>query len=552
MLSLRPRILKRYLSIVGLLLKHGGDEWLNPDARTELMTHGTPQEDDNDDSLADDLEARGPTFVKLGQLLSTRPDIVPPQHLEELKRLRNDVEPFDSATARRIVADELGADVDKLYAEFGDKPFAAASLSQVHRARLHDGREVAVKIQRPGIREVMTDDLDALDEIAALLERHYEAARCIELVEVVGHLRRTLMLELDFNNERANLQRFAELLDDYPKLVLPAPVPDLCGSRVLTMDYIDGTSIADLHGVVHTELDGATLADQFFDAYLHQVLVAGSFHADPHPGNLLLTPDRRIAVLDLGMVGRFPANDQRELLKLLLAIAEVEGGRAAQVAIGLGQPTERFDADRFEQLISELVMRHADSRLDQLNVGGILMQICRIATECGLRLPPELALLGKTLLNLDEVGSCLDPEFDPHEAIRRKAADLMQERLQGESLPGQIYTALLETRELVEKLPRQATTILDRVANNELRFRVDAIDQPALLESVRSIANRITAGLVLAALIIGAALLMRIETEFTLFGYPGLAIVLFLLAAGGGFWLAGSILFESRPPGRGR
>lgn len=550
MLLTEPRILKRYVEIAGLLLRHGGKDWLNPDARSELAGHGASADQQAGSDLADDLERMGPTFVKIGQLLSTRPDLVPPRHIESLKRLRNNVEPFDRETAARIIREELGVRPSKAFAEFEAEPFAAASLSQVHRARLRDGRQVAIKVQRPDIRQCMVDDLDALQAIAEFLERHSEQARCMELAGVVEQFRRTLMLELDFNTERANLHQFAEILRDYPRLVLPEPIDDFCSARVLTMTFIEGTSLTDLSPVVRTEIDGPEIARQFFDAYLEQVLVVGSFHADPHSGNLLLTPDRRLAILDLGMVGRFPANEQRELLKLLLSIAEAHGSRASAIAVDLGKPTPNFEPERFEQLISELVARHANSHLSDLNVGGILMQICRIATECGLRLPPELALLGKTLLNLDEVGRTLDPHFDPHAAIRENAAEIMRERSESESLPGQIYTALLETREFAEKLPRQLTRILDHAAANELSFRVDAFDQVALIRSIRKIANRITAGLVLAALIIGAALLMRVETEFTLFGYPGIAMVLFLTAAAGGFWLALDVLLDKEPSSR--
>lgn len=550
LLLTEPRILKRYVEIARLLMRHGGSDWLSPDARSELEGQGAlsdPDQGDADSDLAADLERMGPTFVKIGQLLSTRPDLVPPRHIASLKRLRNKVEPFDAETAAGIFREELGVRPSKAFAEFASEPFAAASLSQVHRATLRDGREVAVKIQRPEIRERMIDDLDALQAIAEFLEKHSEAARCMELAGVVDQFRRTLMSELDFNSERANLHQFARIFADYPRLTLPEAIDDFCSTRVLTMTYIEGSSLSDLNPVVRTEIDGPAIAQEFFKAYLEQVLVFGAFHADPHPGNLLLTRDRRLAILDLGMVGRFPATEQRELLKLLLAIAEADGSRVSAIAVDLGTPTPNFDAEPFERAITDLVTRHADARLSDLNIGGILIQICRIATESGLRLPPELALLGKTLLNLDEVGSTLDPDFDPHAAIRENAAEIMRERTESESLPGQMYTALLETREFAEKLPRQLTRILDRVAENELSFRVDAFDQVAMITSIRKIANRITAGLVLAAMIIGAALMMRVETEFTLFGYPGIAMVLFLAAAAGGFWLAFNVLLDREP-----
>lgn len=546
-----PRLLKRYLEIARLIVRHGGSDWLSPDASRELRSQGVAvDESAGDSALADDLEAMGPTFVKLGQLLSTRPDLVPARYIDGLARLRNDVEPFASEDAVRIVREELGAKPTSLFAHFEEEPFAAASLSQVHRARMRDGRDVVVKIQRPEIRERMTDDLDALARIAELLESHSETARCMGLTEVVEQFRRTLMLELDFRHERANLDYIAGLTDAYSHLTSPEAVGDFCAERVLTMSRIEGTALHCLSPLALTEIDGPTLARELFDAYLEQVLVNGCFHADPHSGNLLLTPGGRIGIIDLGMVGRLAPSARRELLKLLLAIAEGDGSRACRVSVRLGTPTPKFNPARYEQQIAELVARHTGARLGELNVGGILIQICRVATDCRLRLPPELALLGKTLLNLDEIGTTLDPQFDPHAAVRENAARLMHRRAGHESLPGKVYSTLLDTQELAEKLPRQLSRLLDHAADNDLRFRVDAFDQPALIGSLRKIANRVTAGLVLAALIVGAALMMRVETDFTVLGYPGIAMLLFLAAAAGGSWLALQVLRDREPPAR--
>lgn len=546
--DLKPALLKRYLEIARLVVRHGGTDWL-PEA-----THLALREQSNDASAADadlaaDLEAMGPAFIKLGQLLSTRPDIVPPRYMSALRELRDNVGPFPGEEAQAIFEEEIGVSTRTAFATFDDSPFAAASLSQVHRATLRDGTEVAVKIQRPNLDEGVSRDLDALDALARAVGQFSAEARCLDLPGIVGELRKTLLLELDFNNERANLMRFREVFERYPDIVAPAPVADFSSRRVLTMEYMSGTSITDLSPLIRTEIDGIALADQFFDAYLHQVLVEGLFHADPHPGNLLLTPERKIAVLDFGMVGRFGNRQQRDLTKLLLAIGDADGTRAAAVAEELGAKTDLFDRARFETGIAEVVMQNRNAKIGDLNFGVVVMNICRIATGCGLRLPHELTLLGKTLLNLDEVGKALDPEFDPYRTIRNSASKIIEGRMSNESLPSQVYSAIADTRELTEKLPRQLSTILDNVAGNQVSLTIELAEIGTLTGTIRKLANRITVGIVLAALIVGAALLMRVNTEFTLFGYPGLAILLFLAAAAGGALFAVAVLVDdSRSP----
>lgn len=550
--DLKPAQLKRYFEIARVVARHGGREWLPGDTRNQLGEPGRQEKADPEADLARDLEALGPVFVKLGQLLSTRPDIVPAAYLEQLQRLCSGAAPFPAGIARSTFEDQLGVSTSKAFASFDDEPFAAASLSQVHRARLHDGLDVVVKIQRPDLDEAIARDLDALAALARFAGQCSEEARCLDLPGVVQQLRESLLQELDFDNERANLEHFREFFADYPNIVVPAPIDDYSSTRVLTMEYVPGTPVTDLSGVVMTEFDGAALAREFFDAYLQQVLVEGFFHADPHPGNLLLTPERRIAVLDFGMVGRFGTSQQRTLTKLLLAIGDCDGERAARVAEELGTATRRFDRGSFEAGIADLVVRNNRGNERRADFGLIVMDICRVATACGLRLPRELTLLGKTLLNLDQFAVALNPDFDPYETIRDNAAKIIRGRIDSESLPGRLYATMADTRDLAEKLPRKLGKILDTIAENRVSLTVELAEIRRLTDTIRTLANRISVGIILAALIVGAALLMRIDTEFTLFGYPGLAIVLFLAAAAGALWFAVSVIVDDARSSRRR
>ena len=298
--------LSRQKDIALLLLRHGRGDLIEGSPLHEQVrsqADGTVSDDgEGARRLAEDLESMGPTFVKLGQLLASRADLLPSTYVAELERLQDDVEPFDPAEARRIVEEDVGARVSTAFAEFEEEPISAASLAQVHRARLRDGRRVVVKVQRPGIRERIEEDLEALESLAGLVERHTDLGRRLAPTETIEEFRQTIRRELDFRTEARNLLRIGEIVDRYPRLLVPRPVLDYCGDRVLTMDYVAGTSVTRVSPAATLGGDRAGLAEQLLRAYLDQILVEGTFHADPHPGNVLLTHDGRLALIDLGMV----------------------------------------------------------------------------------------------------------------------------------------------------------------------------------------------------------------------------------------------------------
>jgi len=297
------------------------------------------------------------------------------------------------------------------------------------------------------------------------------------------------------------------------------------------------------------EFDGEMLAEELFRAYLNQILVEGFFHADPHPGNVFLTPDHRIALLDLGMVGRIMPRLQEDLLQLLLAISEGHGEDASQIAIKIGQPRREFDQTEFSRRISEIVGQQKTATVEQMQVGRLVLEVTRCAAESQIRVPPELTMLGKTLLNLDQVGRTLAPQFDPNASIRHNAAEILRQRVVKTLSPGNLFSGILEAKDLVQRLPARLNRFFDALANNEFKVSVDAIDEKTLIVGFQKIANRITVGLIIAALIVGAALLMRVETNFRIWGYPGLAIIFFLCAAGAGIVLLLNILFYDKSKG---
>lgn len=497
--------------------------------------------------LADDLEAMGPTFIKLGQILSTRADLLPPPYLQALARLQDRVEPVPFEIVERTVEEELGVRIGKAFLTFDAEPLASASLGQVHAAALRDGRLVAVKVQRPGIRDRIREDLEALGSVASLLDKHTEWGRRYHLEGMIREFGGSLARELDYRAEAANLEQLAAQLAEYDRLYVPQPIHDYTTERVLTMELVQGRKVTDISPLARLEMDGERLAEQLFEAYLKQILVDGRFHADPHPGNIFLTDDGRVALIDLGMMGRIPEAMRGDLLRLVVAVGEGRGEEAARVARELGEVDEElYDPSEYRRRVEDLVERYHGARVEDIEVGSIVMEIASIAGASGVRVPSELTMLGKTLLNLDAVGRALAPEFDPDASIRSNAAELLARRMRREFSPGNISNAALEVFDFLQHLPARANRILDRAAKNELAIRVEAIDERTLVEGFQKVANRIAMGLVLAALIVGAALLMQVRTSFTILGYPGLAILCFLGAACGGLALVGSILLGDR------
>lgn len=553
-LTINPEHMKRYRAIVQLMMKYGHsnlmtevglDQVLSEEERALELTP-TLAHDPKAEELADDLERMGPLYVKLGQVLSSRGDLLPASYVKALARLQDHNKPFPYTEVVEIVEQELGCRLSKAFQHFDERPLATASLGQVHRAVLRNGRPVVVKVQRPGIRAEIAADLEVLTAIARFADDHTEAGRRYQFGRVLEEFHQNLLRELDYLQEARNLARVGENLADFSLIVVPQPVMAYSTSRVLTMDYIQGRKITAIGPLRKMEVNGVALAEELFRAYLKQILVDGVFHADPHPGNVFLTEDDRVALLDLGMVGHVSPPMQEHLLKLMIAIADGRGDEAADIAVKFGERLEEFDETTFRRRIVDLVTQHREAHVKDINIGRVMLDFAHIAGESAIRTPPELTMLSKTLLNLDDIGIALDPEFDPNASIRRHAAEILQQRLWHSLSPGSLLSTAMEAQEFARELPGRVNHILDMVSRNQLKVRVDALDEATLIEGFQKVANRITTGLVLAALILGASLLMRVPSHFQLFGYPGLAILCFLGASGGGCWLILTILITDR------
>jgi predicted unusual protein kinase regulating ubiquinone biosynthesis (AarF/ABC1/UbiB family) len=409
---------------------------------------------------------------------------------------------------------------------------------------LRGGREVVVKVQRPGIRRQVFDDLEVLQDIAERVEAHSEQARMFAVGDLLAQFRRSMLDELDYRKEAANLIRLRDIVADRPLLVVPAPYDDFTTGRVLTMDRVPGRKVTEISPLARLEMDTSALARALFDAYLDQILVEGFFHADPHPGNVLLMPDGRLGLIDVGMVARVTPELRDKLVQLMLALGERRGEEVARIAADMAERTPDWNERRFTAEVADLVERNAGTAMAQLDAGRLVLDLTRASAAAGLRPPPEMSMVGKALLNLDMVARLLDPEVEPVQIVRERTVALAQRGLTP-SLSGMLNAAI-ETRDFVEQLPSRVNRAMDALAEGRFEFKVDAFDEDAFLHGLHRVANRIATGVVLAALIIGAALLSGVKTSTKIGGYPAVAFVFFLAAALCGLYLVVSIFLGDR------
>ncbi len=546
-----PEKLQRYIKFIRFMMKYWNSDVMNKavSSAMENFPEDEQREEDKTDyqkpeELVEDLKKMGPTWVKLGQLLSTRPDLLPDEYLKALSTLQDDVAEISYAEIQQIVEEELGVRISKAFETFDEKPLASASIGQVHRALLRSGIEVAVKVQRPGIRKQFIDELDTIKEVADFTMKHSKAARKYSLDTLLEELRHILLNELDYLKEGQNLVTLGENLSSYRKLIVPQPIDDYCTSRVLTMQYIQGQKVTMINPVIKTGRDYEPLIDNLVEAYLKQIIVDGFAHADPHPGNVHLTPDNKIVLMDLGMVAKFNFKVQDQLLKLLIAISNMDGDAMTDTLLSMSDYDKDVNTDHFRKMINRMVMDNQGYMAKEMQMGKFLIRVNRLAADEGIRIGIELNLLGKILMNLDQIVATLTPQLDLQATIKKHVEKLFQQKLLHELKPSNLLNVVVETKNLIKNLPERIDKITDKLANNQLEIKVDAIDEKRFTDGFQKVANRITLGLIIAAMIIGAAMLMQVPTTFRILGYPGLAMIFFMVAAMAGFVFMYNIIFK--------
>jgi ubiquinone biosynthesis protein len=497
-------------------------------------------------AFAEALKKMGPTYVKFGQLLSTRPDVVPPEYIDALESLQDALEPFSFADVERIIEEDLGVRISKAFEHFEAVPLAAASLGQVHRATLKhpsgDLRDVVVKVQRPNVSEQVHHDLDVFSEIAAELEKHTEIGRKMNLVAALEQARMVMFSELNYLQEARNTDTVRRNLADFPQLYIPVVVHDFTSPRVLTTELVRGKKVSKLTPLSLIEGNYAQLAAVLTQAYLKQICVDGIWHSDPHPGNVFIREDEtgtpQIVLLDFGMVSRISQEFQDEIIKLLLAISSNRGAEVADTCVRLCEVQERFDPVKFTREVSTLVAAVQDASAKDVNTGQLIFTVIGVANNNDLKAPAELTMLAKTLLHLDAITKKLDPEYDPQTVIRDYAEELIGQKLKQKFHPRNFYPAMLDLNQLALDLPRRTREIVDLTAAGKLTLGIKLAQAEEFLSGMHKIANRITIGVVIAALLISSSLMMRF--------YPNLAVTGYVLASAAAFYLIVSTFVKDR------
>jgi ubiquinone biosynthesis protein len=492
------------------------------------------------------LEELGPTFVKLGQVLSTRPDLIPVEFIEELSKLQDHVPPFAYAEVAQIIESELGATPGDIFLHFEETPLAAASIGQVHRAQLKDGEEVVVKVQRPGIRKTIEVDLEIMLHLASLMERHLEEFQVNRPVRIVEEFARTLEKEIDYTVEASHIERFARQFMDDATVYVPKVFRETTTERVLTMEYIDGVKASEINRIEKEGLDRKIITARGADLILKQVFDHGFFHADPHPGNIFVLPGNVLCYLDFGMMGSIDRQSREDFADLVHSVVRRDESRAMQALLTLTQYDEEPDTRLLARDLSDFMGQHLYKPLKNLQMEKLLQQLMELISRHCLQIPPDLFLMMKALATVEGVGLSLDPDFH----MINQAAPFIQrvkmEQFHPKRVANDIFRSGTELVRLIQEIPGELRELLRQMKRGKVKMEFEHVGLEPMLATHDRTSNRIAFSIVIAALIVGSALIVLSKTPPLLLGIPVIGIIGFVAAALMGVWLLIAILKKGR------
>jgi ubiquinone biosynthesis protein len=469
----------------------------------EIASLSTPER------LRISFEQLGPTFVKLGQLLASRPDLIPLEWSEEFRKLHDQVTPVEFKQIESVLQSHFGAKLSEVFLSFDEKPFAAASIAQVHHAELKDGTKVVVKVQRPGINSVIAEDLQILSQLAELIEKFVPEARRFNPVGIIKEFGRTMELETNFAVEANNIRRFQMQFAGDSSIKIPAVFPEYSGRRVLVMEALEGIPLTQKRALEQEGIDREEILRRGLRAYLKMVYEDGFFHGDLHAGNILIMPDNQLGLVDFGVVGRLNRHAQAAIANMFLALADEDFDRMVYVYIDLAPFTDAVDVDAFARDIRNLLAPYLGLTMKHVNIGRLLMQSAALASQHGLTLPPELVLFFKSIVAIEGMGRLVSKDFD----FLKESLAYAKEQVQSAPDPKQLlYDASFFARDaqsLLQGLPRQLKFILRRLNDPSFALKIESIDSKLLRATVDSGFRQIFWGLILAAVILGLLLRTR-------------------------------------------
>lgn len=490
------------------------------------------------------LEELGPTFVKFGQVLSTRPELIPESYIRELAKLQEHVSPMPYERVERVIQDELGGKPEEIFASFEREPLASASIGQVHRAVTRNGDIVAVKIQRPNVQSQVNYDLEILSFLAGLLEQHINELQVYRPTEIILEFRHVLAQEMDYTRELRHIEKFRANFAKDRELVVPRPWPELSSSRVLTMEYIPGESISEALGGSRRERK--RLAAAGISILLKQIFRDGFFHADPHPGNVRVLPDGRLALLDFGMVGRVTGEMRLRIAELIQSLASRDIERVAEIVREVGEARGEISHDRFVRDIAEIIDCRYGSRLEDVHGAEALADMMSVALSHHIYLPANLSMMLKALITMEQLGRSLDPDIDVVGAAKPYVRRLLIGRYNPRRNAAVLLQSVDEYVRFLKMLPRELGLIVHRLSNGTLTLEFKHVGLEPLARAIERSTNRVSFSLITSALIIGSAIAMRTGVGTRLLGLPAFDVFGFLAAAMMGIWLLVMILRSGR------
>ncbi|KAF5412114.1 MAG: protein kinase UbiB [Candidatus Methanogasteraceae archaeon] len=488
------------------------------------------------------MEELGPTFIKMGQILSTRPDLIPMEFIIQFEKLQDTVPPFPFEDVKTTIESELGAPISTIFQDFDETPVAAASLGQVHRARLATGEDVAVKVQRPDVRKTIEVDTEIMLHLAMLLEQNVDACRIYNPIRIVTEFADSLKKEINYRNEAFYIERFARQFLNDPTVYVPGVFSEATTTKVLTMEYIDGVKASDIERLDKGGFDRKVIAARGADLIFKQIFVHGFFHADPHPGNIMILPDNVICYLDFGMMGRIDRQTREDIVDLTIAVVRQNEVKATDVLLRLTTQDVPIDRRRLELDVSDLTMQYLGKPLKEIDAGQILRQSMDLISHHRLQIPPDLFMMSKAVSTVEGLGTVLDPDFDCASAATPFIKHIRMERMHPKRVASDMLNSGTEIVHLFKEIPGGLRDILKQAKSGETTIKFEHQGLEPIQKTLDQVSNRISFAIVLASLVVGSALIVLAEIPPLWHEIPVIGIVGFLGAGMMGFWLLFSIL----------
>jgi ubiquinone biosynthesis protein len=552
---LHTRSVKRYRQVIAVLFKYGFENLLEYLNLAQFIARGMRLFRRGEPKVAHltaaermrlAFEELGPTFIKLGQLLSTRPDIIPGNYVVEFSKLQDMVAGFSYAEVRKQIYEELGGEIEEFFSGFVETPIAAASIAQVHRARLLTGEDVVVKVRRPGVVESVETDIDVLMGLALLAERHIPGSESLDPVGLVREFARTIRREMDLSREGHAIEKIRANFSGDSGLYFPKVYWAQTANGVLTLEYIRGIKVSDTEALDRSGCDRKLIARRGADFFLRQVLVHGFFHGDPHPGNVFILPGNVICLLDYGMVGRLDPQSMAFLTDFLVAIIECDVDKIISILLYSGDITDIPDVRGLRRNLSDFIDNYYDLPPHEVVVGRMLVEFIEIIASYHIRFRPDFMLLAKALITIEGMGRELDSEFNMIDHLRPFVQEAVRERVSLGHIARDVGSHLMSYVNLARNLPDDLKEILNRINRNKFKIDLEHRGFDHLIRELDKSSNRLSSSLVITALIVGSSIIMQTTRGPQLLGFPVLAVLGYSVAAFLGLWLVLAIFRSGR------